>query len=184
MPAVDHSPAAPLLRRVQALRAGAGAPQAEPDDGLEPSIGALRSALGALARPAGEPQAGGWRVLLMPLGVAEPQPLRLYLREVPPDPERDGEAGRDQQAATQRAIFEVELSRLGRCQLDVLCRAARFDLSVRTEAPLAAALQDDIRVLVQAASETAGFTGKVEFPAAELLALPAPRQVIACRITA
>ena len=45
---------------------------------------------------------------------------------------------------------------------------------VRTEASLAAALQDDIRVLVQAASEVAGFTGRVEFRAAEQLALPTP----------
>jgi hypothetical protein len=42
----------------------------------------------------------------------------------------------------------------------VSCRAARFDLVVRTEAPLAAALPDAIRVLVQAASEVAGVTGK------------------------
>jgi hypothetical protein len=183
LPAVDHALAARLLRWVQALRASVVPPQAEPDDGLEPSAGALRSALGALARHAQEPQAGGWRVLLMPLGVAEPQPLRLYLREVPPDPERDRQAERDRHT-TRRVIFEVELSRLGRCQLDVLCRAARFDLVVRTEAPLAAASQDDIRVLVQAASEVAGFAGKVEFRAAGLLPLPAPHSAMARRITA
>ena len=76
----------------------------------------LRSALGALVRQPVELQAGGWRALLKPLGAAAPQPRWLYLREVPPDPERDRQAMRDQHA-TRRAIFEVELSRLGRCQL-------------------------------------------------------------------
>jgi hypothetical protein len=186
LPAVDHALAAQLLRWVQALRASASGPQAELDDGLEPRIeaGPLRSALGELARHAREPQAGGWRVLLMPLGAAEPQPLRLYLRDVPPDPERDRQSGREERPASRRAIFEVELSRLGRCQLDVLCRAARFDLVVRTEEPLPAALQGDIRVLVHAASEVGGVTGKVEFRAAGLLAQPAPHPATGRQITA
>jgi hypothetical protein len=117
----------------------------------------------------------------MPLGVAEPQPLRLYLRDVPPEPERDAQLGREAPAASRRAIFEVELSQLGRCQLDVLCRAARFDLVVRTEAPLPAALQGDIRVL-QVTGAVAGLAGSVEFCAAGLLALPGP--AMGRRITA
>jgi hypothetical protein len=64
----------------------------------------------------------------------------------------------------------------------VLCRAARFDLVVRTEALLAAALQDDIRVLVQAGSEVAGLTGKVDFRAAEL-DLIAPRPAMRRQVT-
>ena len=120
----------------------------------------------------------------MPLGAAEPQLLRLYLRDVPPDPERDRQSGRGDRQASRRAIFEVELSRLGRCQLDVLCRPARFDLVVRTEQPLGATLQGDIRVLVHAASEVGGVTGKVEFRAAGLLALPAPYPPVGRQITA
>ena len=76
------------------------------------------------------------------------------------------------------------LARRGRCQLDVLCRAARFDLVVRTEQPLGATLQGDIRVLVHAASEVGGVTGKVEFRAAGLLALPAPYPPVGHQITA
>ena len=186
LPAADHALAAQLLRWVQALRASATSPSAEPADGLEPRVeaDALRGALGELARHAREPQAGGWRVLLMPFGVAEPQPLRLYLRDVPPDPERDRQAAREDRSASQRAVFEVELSRLGRCQLDVLCRATRLDLIVRSEEALPAALQGDIRILVYAASAVARMAAKVEFRAADLLALPAPHLAPGRQITA
>jgi hypothetical protein len=75
------------------------------------------------------------------------------------------------------------LARRGRCQLDVLCRAARFNLVMRTEAPLTAALQDDIRVLVRAASAVAGGTGKVDFRGAEPLDLTASRPAMRRRVT-
>lgn len=145
-----------------------------PGADAEPETGALRSALSALGQHAREPQAGGWRVLVMPLGVEDPSALRLYLRDPPPERERDGRPGRARRSAARRAIFEVELSQLGRCQLDLLCQTRRFDLAVRTDRPLAAALQDDIRDLLGAACEIAGVAGKVEFRVAGLLALPDP----------
>ena len=186
LPAADHALAARLLRWVQALGASAPSAAAAPAEGSDPAgaDGPLRGALGELGRLAREPQAGGWRVLLMPLGAEDPGPLKLYLRDLPLDPERAPRPGRDRRSATARAIFEVELSRLGRCQLDVLCQAVRFELVVRSERPLPAALEDDIRVLVQAASEVAGWAGKVEFRAAALLPLPTPRAAQRRQITA
>ncbi len=178
LPAVDHALAARLLRWIEILggRAGAADPESAGDRGgpdSGPEAGALRSALSELAQHARTPQAGGWRVLVMPLGIEDPSALRLYLRDLP-DGEHHPRPGRERRPAARRAIFEVELSQLGRCQLDVLCQPRRFDLAVRTDRPLAAAVQADIRGLLAAACELAGVAGKVEFLATELLALPDP----------
>ena len=187
LPAPDHALAARLLRWVQAHGASATAAEGETNDPLardsEPGA-ALRSALTDLARQAREPQADGWRVLLMALGGEDPIPLKLYLRDPPVDPERHPRSSCDRQVSTRRAIFEVELSRLGRCQLDVLCQATRFDLVVRSAEPLGAGLQDDIRSLVRAASELAGWAGVVEFRVAELLPLAEARAAAGQQITA
>ncbi len=152
--------------------------------GRASSSGALRAALAELGRRAQEPQAGGWRILLMPLGTAEPAPLRLYLREATLDPDRRPKPERDRSSGSRRAVFELEFSHLGRCQLDALCQARRFDLLVRTEASLDAALQQDIRALFIAARDVAGLSGQVEFRAAELLTLPDPLASTGHQLTA
>jgi hypothetical protein len=185
----DHALAAQLLRWVQLLRGGATPPEpagAADAGGARAGIesGALRTALAELGRHAQEPQAGGWRILLMPLGTAEPVPLRLYLREARSDPDRRPKPGRDRSSGSRRAVFELEFSHLGRCQLDALCQARRFDLLVGTEAPLDAALQQDIRALFTAARDVAGLSGQVEFRAAELLKLPDPLASAGRQLTA
>ena len=174
LPVADHTLAARLLRWVQALAAASAEPVDESADGPETAgeARAPHAATRELARQAGEPQPGGWRVLVMPLGVDSPPILKIHLREPAADPERDAQPGRDREATVQRAIFEVELSHLGRCQLDALCRAERFDLVVRSAAPLGAAVEDEIRSLIAAARAAAGLAGRLEFRAAELLTLP------------
>jgi hypothetical protein len=175
LPAADHTLAARLLRWVETLSTpDAGADVGHGDPEPDAASGALRSAVSALGQHAREPQAGGWRVLVMPLGVEDPNALRLYLRDVPPERERAARPTRGRRSPGQRAIFEVELSELGRCQLDALCRARRFDLAVRTEQPLETSLQSDIRSLFRAACALAGWAGEVEFRAAGLLSLPDP----------
>jgi hypothetical protein len=71
-------------------------------------------------------------------------------------------------------VFEVEFGALGRCQIDVLCQARRFDLLVRTEQPLPPALRREIRELYLAARDAAGLIGTARFRAGQLLALPEP----------
>ena len=189
LPAADHALAARLLHWIDTLRASGGPSDARsgagagaPDPG--PEAGALRSALHELAQQARAPQPGGWRVLVMPFGVEDPTPLRLYLRDLPPDQERDSRPGRERRSGARRAIFALELSELGCCQLDMLCQPRRFDLAVRTERPLAAALQHEIRDLLEAACGIAGVAGKVEFRAAELLSLPDPLAPAGCALMA
>ena len=56
----------------------------------------------------------------------------------------------------------------------MLCQQARFDLVVRTTRPLGAALEDEIRSLVDASRAAAGLGGRLDFRAGDLLALPDP----------
>lgn len=176
LPAADHALAARLLRWVQTLaatppaRAGESAAAERPEPAGEP----LRVATLELARQAREPQPGGWRVLVMPLGVEDPQILKIHLREPSADPDRDARPGRARGDTIQRAIFEVELSHLGRCQLDVLCQAGRFDLVVRSAAPLGPAVEEHVRGVIAATRAAAGLAGRLEFRPAGLLMLPDP----------
>jgi hypothetical protein len=108
----------------------------------------------------------------MPFGIQDPIPLRLYLRELPSQQERGTGAGRERRSGASRAIFAVEFSEFGQCQLDLLCQTGRFDLAVRTERPLPDALQNAIKGLLGAACAIAGVAGSCEFRPAEPLNLP------------
>jgi hypothetical protein len=124
------------------------------------------------------------RARCAPLWWSSAAALKLYLRETMPDAERRPKTGRDRSSGSRRAVFELEFSHLGRCQLDALCQARRFDLLVRTEAPLDAALQQDIRDLFAAARDVAGLSGQLEFRVADLLALPDPPAPAGRQLTA
>jgi hypothetical protein len=86
---------------------------------------------GEMAEPPRQSQAGGWRLLLLPFGAEAADWLKLYLGE--DALEGDRQASEAAAAAARRAIFELDLSHLGRCQLDALCHGQRFDLIVRSE---------------------------------------------------
>lgn len=114
----------------------------------------------ALAR---EPVAGDWRIALVPfLAGAEIEQLRLFLR--PYGDEEDG----DTAPKGIRFIVDVELSRLGRLQLDGLVRddSKRLDLIVRSEQPLPPAMQNDIRAIFEEANEITGVAGGLGFQSA------------------
>ncbi len=117
-----------------------------------------------LARLADEPAANDWRVALIPLDTgAEIQQIRLLLRRHA-DEEEDGEEGK----SDTRFVVDVELSALGRLQLDGLVRnkGKSLDLILRTEHPLPDSMRDDIRTLFAEAAELTGLTGGVGFQAA------------------
>jgi hypothetical protein len=134
----------------------------------------VAAALAELGRLAAEAQGGGWRVLLLPLGFAGTPLLRLYLREGASEEDGRGERHPDRSGGARRAVFDLEFSELGRCQLDVLCQARRFDLLVRTGQPLPARVRRDVRELYLAARDVAGLVGEVRFRADQWLALPEP----------
>jgi hypothetical protein len=180
LPEPSATLAARLLRLVQLIAPRPAAAEARRPAApvtMEGQSGGARitAALAELGRLAGEPQSGGWRVLLLPLGFAGAPLLRLYVRE--DASERDGgRKDRDPQpsGAARRAVFELECGALGRCQIDVLCQARRFDLLVRTAQPLPLQLRRDIGELYRAARDVAGLGGAVRFRAGQLLALPGP----------
>jgi hypothetical protein len=114
-------------------------------------------------------------VLLLPLAFEGAPLLRLHLREDPCEEDSSGtDPDAERSGAARRAVFEVEFGALGRCQIDVLCQARRFDLLVRTEQPLPPALRREIRELYLAARDAAGLIGTARFRAGQLLALPEP----------
>ena len=180
LPAVDDALAARLLRWVQALRASAIAPQAEPDDPLEP--GALRSALSALARHAREPQAGGWRVGSCRWASRSRSPSGSICARCIPTPTRPAVGARP-------ALVQSAGDLRGRAQSARPLPAGRAlpGGAIRSgsahRGAARAALQDDIRVLVQAASEVAGVTGKLDFRAVGLLDLTASRAAMGRQVT-
>lgn len=117
--------------------------------------------ISALAR---EPVAGDWRIALIPFfNGSEIDQLRLYLRPY-------GGDGEENEATPKglRFILDVELSRLGRLQLDGLVRddRKRLDLIVRSERPLQPAMQNDIRAIFEEANATTGVAGGLAFQSA------------------
>jgi hypothetical protein len=166
LPQPDADLAGRLLRLIGALTGGrAAAPPAAPEP-----------ALVELAQLAREPLPGGWRLLLLPLGGGEGLLLlRLWLQGERAPPDREQRSSRDQdEDPPQRAIFELDLTRLGRLQLDALCRKASFRLTVRSDRPLEGALRREVGEIFLAACEAAGLGGELRFAPRGLLRLPDP----------
>ncbi len=110
-----------------------------------------------IARVAGEPVNGDWRVVMLPLlhdGAL--QQIRLYLRQ------RPGGDGGDEALGT-RFVIEAALSRLGNIQLDGLVRRAQFDLMVRTRDALPETLRTGITEIFDAANAEFGVQGRIKF---------------------
>lgn len=171
----DAALAARLLQLIRLIDgAAAGASADEAPFGELPAE--QRTALSDLRAVAREPTPGLWRLLLLPFGIpGEVGDLRPYLRD---DPAHHGsgqeQAGPDDDASPRRAIFEFDFSRLGRCQLDALCRGRRFDLVLRTQDPLGPDLRREIEAVFTVARDAGGLIGELGFRPYELLALPRP----------
>ena len=183
-PAAEPASAARLLQAIQFARA-------EPATSRKPRAGEALSdralsAVGSMAEELAEPlrqsQAGGWRLLLLPFGAEPTHGLKLYLGEDAMEGERHtAEAG---PAVARRAVFELDLSHLGRCQLDVLCHGQRFDLIVRSERAFDAPLESEIRAAFHETLDAAGWSGAIGFHSPDLLIMPGPEQPLGTPITA
>ncbi len=113
---------------------------------------------GQMARLSGEPINNDWRVAMLPLlHEGALHQIRLYLRE------RHGGGEGDEGNLGTRFVIEAVLSHLGNIQLDGLVRRGRFDLMVRTHAPLPPHLQSDITALFDQANEEFGVQGRIGF---------------------
>lgn len=100
-----------------------------------------------------------WRCLAMPLFDGDKVgPIHLFFRRG-----RGKEAG-GRHAAT-RFIVDLALARLGDLQLDGLVRPRRFDLILRTRAPLPHHMRRDIAAIYESANEAGGTSGQIAFQA-------------------
>jgi hypothetical protein len=122
--------------------------------------------------------AGEWRGQTIPLSDGGAiQPIQLFLHRTNPDAEggaRDQAGGRP-----TRFLFDLELSQLGKIQLDGFAQPPRFDLILRTSRPLSDAIRTDIRQLFADQTSARGITGTVSFQVAPPIvpnaAPPVPR---------
>ena len=126
-----------------------------------------REQIQALAREVGsaasEPLADGWKSQALPLGSDQSQAVSLFYRDQHFDPEEESSDEDAEHSKTQRAVFDVTFSRLGRCQIDTLCQERRFDLLIRSERSLPPDDQQHIASLFASASEIAGLHGDIAF---------------------
>jgi len=127
----------------------------------------LKGDLDSLAEQAGRPvgNGGDWRAYTMPfLGGGIVDPIRLFVRR------GDGDDGKGKAGGTgdgQRFVVDLNLSRLGRLQLDGLVRREDklFDLIIRTAEALPQQMRHDILGIFAGSSELVGTKGSVSFQA-------------------
>ena len=117
------------------------------------------------ARNADEPLVGDWRFVPVPFwDGAELRPIRLFTRPYRGKNENDKPGKR----IGTRFIVDLDLTRLGRLQLDGLVREGnkRFDLIVRSVELFPEFMRDDIRRLFAESCELVGMKGGASFQAA------------------
>lgn len=119
-------------------------------------VPALHDEMRMLGRIAAEP-AQQWQVLPLPLhDGAQLTPAFLYVER---DARRDAQTGEE----ARRFVLDVQTRALGRLQLDGLLRPKRFDLLLRSRAPLDKLMRGEIEQLFRATLDSAGWTGEVAF---------------------
>ncbi len=139
---------------------GNQAMQALKSAGHETLLTRLGQDFGQLSRLAESP-GGDWRLFFIPLLDGDQvQQLRLFLRHGQQG--SDGSDGEEDDEPT-RFVVELELSHLGDLQLDGLVRDKRFDLILRTRAPLPEFMRRDIAQIFQDANGATGYAGNIAF---------------------
>jgi hypothetical protein len=122
----------------------------------------LQGEMRQLSRLAAEPSGGDWRVLFLPLRYGdELHQLNIYIR----GRRKGGDTG--ELDTGTRFIVEVDMSRLGPLQLDGLVHGRRFDLMLRSCAPLSPAMRRDIEAIFDEARGVSGFAGTIGFQVAQ-----------------
>lgn len=123
----------------------------------------LKADLEELAADSGRSVAGGdWRGFTLPLVFGQiVDPIRLYVRQ--PGGGEDGAAARA--AGGERFLLDLNLSRLGRIQMDGLVRREDklFDLIIRTGEPMPEQMRRDIMGIFADAADLVGTKGSVIF---------------------
>jgi hypothetical protein len=165
LPRPDSSLAANLLTMMQSL-AGAKSSEWLPAAlraGLEKlGRGELKDRVereaGQMARLAAESTSSDWRVFFLPLlDESSLRQINMFLRR------HGGDGDSPNEESETRFVVEVEFSRFGALQLDGLVGQRRFDLVLRTRAPLPAEMRGEIARIHADARSAAGLTGDMTF---------------------
>lgn len=115
-----------------------------------------------LGRVFTENQPNDWRTALVPFFTGSGfEQVHMHMRG---QKEPDGSGGEEE---TSRFIIDVELSQLGRIQLDGLVKSKgkKFDLIVRSDGPLPKEMRKDINQIFTDFTEVTGVTGGIVFQA-------------------
>jgi hypothetical protein len=139
---------------------GNQASQALKSAGRDFLLSRLGQDFGQLGRLA-DNHGGDWRLFFIPLHDGDQlRQLRLFLRHGLQDREGDG---RQNDEDLTRFVVEIEMSRLGDLQLDGLVREKRFDLILRSRAPLPDIMRREITQIFHEANEVTGYFGNIGF---------------------
>ena len=122
----------------------------------------LGSEANALTRMGAEPvSSADWRGMTIPMmWQNEMQKIALYYK-------RDEGSGEEQESkgGNTRFLFDLNLSHMGKVQLDGLLRGTKLDLIVRTGQSFSQAMQQEMRRLYTGALEQAQMSGELSFTA-------------------
>lgn len=122
--------------------------------------GPLEQEFSSLRGRAKDGAGADWRLFHLPLTTADDiEPLRLYLKDQPPDTDEDAE----KEKPGQRFVIEANFTRLGPYQFDGLVRDKHLTLMIRTVEPVAQDMRADIQSLYNTALESLGLTGSVGY---------------------
>lgn len=137
-------------------------------------LGKITEDFTTLARLADEPTTGDWRVALIPINTGSAiEQIRMLLRQNANEEDEETNGNAD-----TRFVIDVDLSRLGRLQLDGLVRnkGKVMDLILRTQHPLETDMRNDIRTIFHEAADITGLKGSINFQAAppEFVDIPDP----------
>ena len=172
MPRADANLAANLLFFLFALRGGdvrqwLGDAPARALEKLKPALMArLKDDFAGIGRVRTEPDGPEPRPFPVPFfNGHEIEQLRLLVRRREDDEEDDADP---RKGPGVRFVVDVEMSRLGRLQLDGFVQdgTKRFDLIVRSDDRLPVNVQNGIRSVFEDANETTGVTGGLAFQSA------------------
>ena len=127
--------------------------------------GGLLSRLGAessaLSRLGSEPVSQDWRGMSIPMmWQNEMQKIGLYYKH-----DESGDEAKPDKGKHTRFLFDLDLTRMGKVQLDGLLRGTKLDLIVRTGQAFSGAMQQEMRQIYTGALEQAQMSGELSFTA-------------------
>lgn len=117
---------------------------------------------------AADPSTGGgdWRMINLPfMNNGQVETITLSVHRPPEEAEEEGRKGRGGGDPGVRFLLDLDLSKLGRVQLDGLARRSerRFDLMFRTSEPLPQDIRRDIATLFKASGVAMDMGGNLVF---------------------